>query len=98
MNFIELLEQTISENTTERAFRSHHSSGSNILGGLVTDTGHFHSNHHHDGSWKGRSSEEDCTSCKPAQNKMGRHTRGNSLRSGKSAKGSKSKINKNFRP
>ena len=61
MEFLNIVEQVLQEeNTNKSAFRTSHGIG--ILGGLVTDTGVFHSksfNHPHDGSWHGRCSKED---------------------------------------
>lgn len=97
MKFQKIVEQVLNEqNTSERVFRKP-SHGTGVLGGLVTNTGKFHSvpaDHPHDGSWHGRSSDEDSTTSKQANNKMGKHTRGNSLRSGRTGKGSKSKASK----
>ena len=102
MNFWKLTEQILNEsNTTENSFKK--SSGNGVLGGLVTDTGNFnkghapalkHGVHVGQGShvdYNGRNSYDDTTTPRPAQNKMGRHTRGNSLKSGRSGKAGKSR-------
>ena len=95
MEFQKIVEEVLQENTTHNVFKKP-SHGSGVLSGLVTDTGKFHSSHDHshDGSWHGRSSDEDCTTSKPAQNKMGKHTRGNSLRAGRTGKGKGTKFSK----
>lgn len=61
-----------------------------LLGSIVTDTGAYHSSHgnlnnhphYHSDDCK-PCAEDDCTTSKQAQNKMGKHTRGNCMRSGK---------------
>lgn len=99
--FQQLVEEVIFEqNSTEQAFKKP-GHGTGVLGGLVTDTGKFHDTPkgHHTSqdtshSWEGRSSDEDITTPRRANNKMGRHTRGNSLRAGKTGKGSKSRTSR----
>jgi hypothetical protein len=99
--FVNLVEQVLQEqNTTENALRK--SSGTSVLGGLHTNTGQHHpsnlkaapSHHDNSGTWHDRSPDEDMTQPRRANNKMARHTRGNSLRSrrtGRSSRDSKSR-------
>jgi len=107
MEFQELVELVIQENTTETSLKGK-SSGHTVLGGLVTNTGKFntishHSNQHGDHWGHNRASHvnyshhephDDMSQHKPHQNKMGKHTRGNSLKSSRTSKGYKSKFSK----
>lgn len=108
MEFQQLVEFVIQENTTETSLKGK-SPGHGILGGLVTDVGKFnHASHHstdrpgdHWGhnrashvNYGDHEAHDDASHSRPHQNKMGKHTRGNSLKSPRTSKGYKSKTSK----